>query len=135
MSKNKTLEVETVSIEDLGRKGYKQRQDGSGWYLGNSKWPTHRISGEQEKLLGRTFKVMGLKDDKVLVEDLEGNEYYLPHLIVKTKLKKIKTEKLIFRDDVISYNGYGFNFPCSMRNMGEDEAVYAAKWILKVVKQ
>lgn len=128
----KTKEIEVYSMQELVEQGYKQRQDGNGWYLGNSKWPTYVIKGEWEKFLGKTFKLMGLDNGNVLVEDLEGHSYYLKPHLVKTKIKKIKTQKIIYQDEVVSYHGYGFEFPCAMRRMGEEDAVRMARWILKV---
>jgi len=129
----KTLEVETYSMQDLEKLGYKERQDGSAIYLGNSKWPTHLILGNHMQHIGKTYKLRGLDDSKVLVESLDGNDYWLPLNLIKTKIKKVKTQKTIFRDEVIKYHGYGFEFPCNCRKMGEEEAVHLAKWILKVV--
>lgn len=131
---SKTKEVQVYSLQDLVEQGYKQRQDGNGWYLGNSKWPTHVIKADQERFFGNTYKLMGLDDGKVLVEDLQGNTYYLKPHLVKTKIKKIKPQKIIYQDEVVTYHGYGFDFPCSMRRMGEEDAVTMAKWILKVTR-
>jgi hypothetical protein len=127
--------IETLSLQDLEKKGYKQRQGNhNAWYLGNSKWPTHEIRHGQEALLGRSFEIRDIKGDRVMVIGHDGEEYYIPMHLIKTKIPKRKTMKTIFRDEVVRYHGYGFKFPCSMSNMGREEAVELAKWILKVAK-
>jgi hypothetical protein len=79
----RTMIIETLSLNDLEKKGYKQRQDGSGWYLGNSKWPTHKISPNQEALLDRSFEISDIKGEKVMVVGHDGDEYFIPmHLII-----------------------------------------------------
>lgn len=128
----KTTHVEVYSLKELSELGYKARENGQGWYLGNSRWPTQTIKADMEKFLGNKYQLRGLDNGNVLVESDEGHHYYLkPHLI-KTKIKKIKAQKIIYQDDVVTYHGYGFDFPCSMRRMGEDDAIMMAKWILKV---
>lgn len=130
----RTKFIETLSMQDLEEKGYKQRYDGTGWYLGNSKFPTHRINKSQEALLGRRFKIEGLKGELILVEGHGGNSYYIPPHLIKTQITKMRPAKIIFRDEVVTYHGYGFEFPCAMRSMGEQEAIRMARWVLKVTK-
>lgn len=127
----KTEYVETWSIEELTAKGYKAAQNGS-LYLGNAKYKTDEI--HQIPLLGKKFKIVNLKDEKVLVEASDGDTFYLKPSLIKTKIVKIKPKKMIFRDEVIIFNGYGFKFPCSMQSAGVEEIKEVVDWINKCLK-
>lgn len=126
--------IDTFSLAELATRGYKQRADRRHWYLGDSKFPTQTINEDQEQLLGKQFEVMGFHNGKYLVENGKGEEFYIKEHLIKKIPPKKKIHKTIFRDEVIIYSGYGFDFPCTMRNMGKKEAIEMANWVLKVTK-
>lgn len=121
--------IETLSLQDLVKLGYKEKDHE--WYLGNVKYPTHRISKNLEPVLGRKFKILNAYDGKIEVEDM-GETYLLKPHVIKTKIKPQKIERTICKDEVCKFNGYSFDFPCSLRHLGRDEAVQLAKWVFKV---
>lgn len=133
----RSTHVTIKSMQDLEKEGYKQRSSGNGyvgWYLGSSKYPTYTIPKYMESLLGLTLEILDLPKNNVSVKTTNGEEWVIPLHLVKSKIIKTKEIKRIFRNKIVTYRGYGFKFPCSMSEMGRDEAIDLAKWILKVTK-
>lgn len=127
--------IETYSLKELSEFGYKEKNHE--WYLGDSRWPTKRISKNFEHLLGRKFNLLDIdfeRQNRKYSVETNGEEYYLPECLVKTKVKNAKTFKKIVRDEVAKFNGYGFTFPCNTRHLGLKEARELAEWVLKVSK-
>ena len=129
----KEIFIETFSIYELERKGFKQRQNGCGYYLGNAKSPTATIIGDITNLLGKKFILLNPDaNGKIFIRNPKTDEtHYIKEFLVKTKIPKFKIKKLIIDDDIASFNGYSFNVPYSCRNMPKTEAIKLAKWILK----
>lgn len=126
--------VETYSLQDLEKKGFKKSMDGQRWYLGNAKYPTETIPSGCAHLLGRKFDVVALDDrGKITVED-HGEFYILRDSIIKRRPAKRKVIRKIFRDSIIKFNGYSFAFPCDLKDANMDEAREVAKWVLSVTR-
>jgi hypothetical protein len=106
------MKITTYSIQELSKQGYKARLNGRGYYLGDSKYPTHEISSQMENLLGRELTVLNITNGKVLVQpDNTEETFYVKPWLIKSKLPKFTTIKTIIDDDIMTYNGFVFKLP------------------------
>lgn len=128
------MKIETYSIEELAEKGWKYSEANNYFYIGNSRFPTQRIAGSLIDILGQSFELHSIDDNRMYIETIGDECFRIPTILVKTKLPKSKKTKLIFRDEVVEFNGFNFRFPCSMRRMSQKEAIEVSKWILKVLR-
>lgn len=129
--------IETYSLRELADLGWKYSEPGNYFYIGSSRYPTQRIGGCLIDLMGKKFELHSIDKGKTRVDASivgEDEDYYIPDHLIKTKLPNLKVKKMIFRDEVVTYNGINFVFPCEMKRMSNNEAIEVAKWILKVAK-
>ena len=128
--------IETYSLQDLAKKGYKESEQH--WYLGIAKYPTVKISKNLSELLGKKFRLLNVEFERYGGPRYEvewlGEVFLLPQHVVKTKVKKRKTMRMIVKNQVAKFNGFGFNFPCECRDIGVEETRKLAQWVLKVTK-
>lgn len=121
------------SLAELVKEGYKEKE--SLWYQGDARFPTATISKGVGFLLGKKLELVEVSDRRNQLEVLfKGETYSLGQQVVKTKLKRMATKRIIVGKRIAAFNGYNFNFPCELYNANKYEALRIAKWVLKVCK-